>query len=226
MPTFVRSLRRATLIHSRFSGRMRPRAVSRCGVLNRGPTQSNCWKTEAGRPWHLCAGIRTAFSKASSASIGRASPIACERPTPGEAGSSSDPYAFGPVLGPMDDHLMVEGTHRRLYERLGAHPMTHEGSRRRAFRGLGAAMRDASPSSVISTAGMAAAIRCASASTAGCGRFSRPASARARSTSSRSSAPTAQLLPLKADPFGFAARAAAVHRLGRARAPTNFTWND
>ena len=38
-----------------------------------------------------------------------------------------DPYAFGPVLGPLDDHLLVEGTHRRLYERLGAHPMTHEG---------------------------------------------------------------------------------------------------
>ena len=35
-----------------------------------------------------------------------------------------DPYMFGPVLGPMDDHLMVEGTHKQLYERLGAHPMT------------------------------------------------------------------------------------------------------
>jgi 1,4-alpha-glucan branching enzyme len=38
-----------------------------------------------------------------------------------------DPYAFGPVLGPVDDYLLVEGTHRQLYERLGAHPMTHEG---------------------------------------------------------------------------------------------------
>jgi 1,4-alpha-glucan branching enzyme len=38
-----------------------------------------------------------------------------------------DPYAFGPVLGPMDDHLLVEGAHRKLYERLGAHVMTHEG---------------------------------------------------------------------------------------------------
>jgi 1,4-alpha-glucan branching enzyme len=37
-----------------------------------------------------------------------------------------DPYAFGPVLGPLDDHLLVEGTHRRLYERLGAHLTTHE----------------------------------------------------------------------------------------------------
>ena len=38
-----------------------------------------------------------------------------------------DPFAFGPVLGPLDDHLLLEGTHRRLYERLGAHVLTHEG---------------------------------------------------------------------------------------------------
>ena len=38
-----------------------------------------------------------------------------------------DPYAFGPVLGPLDDHLLVEGTHRALYDRLGAHLRTHEG---------------------------------------------------------------------------------------------------
>jgi 1,4-alpha-glucan branching enzyme len=38
-----------------------------------------------------------------------------------------DPYSFGPVLGPVDDHLLVEGTHRTLYERLGAQVTTHEG---------------------------------------------------------------------------------------------------
>jgi 1,4-alpha-glucan branching enzyme len=38
-----------------------------------------------------------------------------------------DPYAFGPTLGPLDDHLLVEGTHARLFDRLGAHPCTHEG---------------------------------------------------------------------------------------------------
>lgn len=40
----------------------------------------------------------------------------------------ADPYAFGPVLGPLDDYLLVEGTHRRLYERLGAHLIAHEGT--------------------------------------------------------------------------------------------------
>jgi 1,4-alpha-glucan branching enzyme len=44
-----------------------------------------------------------------------------------------DPYRFGPVLGPLDDHLMVEGTHRQLWQRLGAHPMVHEGAAGVAF---------------------------------------------------------------------------------------------
>ncbi len=38
-----------------------------------------------------------------------------------------DPYAFGPVLGPLDDHLLLEGSHHLLYERLGAHLCVHEG---------------------------------------------------------------------------------------------------
>ncbi|QGM46998.1 1,4-alpha-glucan branching protein GlgB [Methylocystis heyeri] len=38
-----------------------------------------------------------------------------------------DPYAFGPALGQLDDHLLVAGEHQKLYERLGAHTLTHEG---------------------------------------------------------------------------------------------------
>lgn len=38
-----------------------------------------------------------------------------------------DPYAFGPVLGSLDDYYLAEGTHLRLYDRLGAHAMRHEG---------------------------------------------------------------------------------------------------
>ncbi|HXW30539.1 MAG TPA: 1,4-alpha-glucan branching protein GlgB [Xanthobacteraceae bacterium] len=37
-----------------------------------------------------------------------------------------DPYSFGPLLGQLDEHLLVEGTHRQLYERLGAHPTLHD----------------------------------------------------------------------------------------------------
>jgi len=39
----------------------------------------------------------------------------------------ADPYAFSPVLGAMDDHLLVEGAHQKLYEKLGAHVLLHEG---------------------------------------------------------------------------------------------------
>ncbi len=38
-----------------------------------------------------------------------------------------DAYSFGPVLGPMDDYYVAEGTHLRLYDKLGAHRITHEG---------------------------------------------------------------------------------------------------
>ncbi|WP_225421222.1 1,4-alpha-glucan branching protein GlgB [Sphingomonas parva] len=44
-----------------------------------------------------------------------------------EAWELADAYRFGPVLGPLDDHLLGEGAHRRLWERLGAHPIVHEG---------------------------------------------------------------------------------------------------
>ncbi len=38
-----------------------------------------------------------------------------------------DPFRFGPVLGEMDEYLLGEGTHRRLWQVLGAHLITHEG---------------------------------------------------------------------------------------------------
>ncbi|WP_340264108.1 1,4-alpha-glucan branching protein GlgB [Sphingobium mellinum] len=38
-----------------------------------------------------------------------------------------DPYAFGPVLGPLDDYYFAEGSHGRLFDKMGAHLMTHEG---------------------------------------------------------------------------------------------------
>jgi len=39
----------------------------------------------------------------------------------------TDPYSFGPVLGPMDDYLLREGSHLRLFDKMGAHPLKHEG---------------------------------------------------------------------------------------------------
>ena len=42
--------------------------------------------------------------------------------------SFDDPYRFGPVLGEVDDYLLVEGAHMRLHDRLGAHLIRHEGA--------------------------------------------------------------------------------------------------
>ncbi|HEX2147401.1 MAG TPA: 1,4-alpha-glucan branching protein GlgB [Pseudorhizobium sp.] len=39
----------------------------------------------------------------------------------------TDSYSFGPVLGPMDDYFVREGSHLRLFDKMGAHPMRHEG---------------------------------------------------------------------------------------------------
>jgi len=40
----------------------------------------------------------------------------------------TDPYSFGPVLGPMDDYYIAEGSHLRLFDKLGAHAIDHEGA--------------------------------------------------------------------------------------------------
>ena len=41
----------------------------------------------------------------------------------------TDPYSFGPVLGPLDDLLIAEGTHFRLFYKMGAHLIEHEGAK-------------------------------------------------------------------------------------------------
>ena len=38
-----------------------------------------------------------------------------------------DPYRFGPLIGEIDTYLIGEGSHKRLWERLGAHLVEHQG---------------------------------------------------------------------------------------------------
>ncbi|HEX6632199.1 MAG TPA: 1,4-alpha-glucan branching enzyme, partial [Gemmatimonadaceae bacterium] len=45
----------------------------------------------------------------------------------GDAWEREDPYRFPPTVGELDLHLFGEGTHRRLWRVLGAHPMTIDG---------------------------------------------------------------------------------------------------
>jgi 1,4-alpha-glucan branching enzyme len=51
----------------------------------------------------------------------------------GESFERGDAYRFLPTLGDMDLHLFNEGTHRRLWEVLGAHPRTIDGERGTSF---------------------------------------------------------------------------------------------
>ncbi|MGY9048095.1 hypothetical protein P775_12840 [Puniceibacterium antarcticum] len=44
-----------------------------------------------------------------------------------------DAYRFGPVLGQIDEYLLGEGTHRRLWQVLGAHVREHEGVQGTSF---------------------------------------------------------------------------------------------
>src|SRR5439155_21632856 len=44
-----------------------------------------------------------------------------------------DPYAFAPTIGELDLHLVGEGSHERLYERLGAHLQEIDGIAGTAF---------------------------------------------------------------------------------------------
>jgi len=44
-----------------------------------------------------------------------------------------DPYAYPPTIGELDLHLVAEGSHHELYERLGAHPRTVQGAQGTAF---------------------------------------------------------------------------------------------
>jgi 1,4-alpha-glucan branching enzyme len=44
-----------------------------------------------------------------------------------------DPYAFPPTLGELDLHLISEGRHEELYDKLGAHVRKHQGVQGTAF---------------------------------------------------------------------------------------------
>ena len=92
---------------------------------------------------------------------------------------SPTPIRFGPVLGPMDDYYIAEGTHLRLFDKLGAHLDRRMRASTASISPSGRRTPGASRWSATSTTGTAAAIRCASASTPASGRSSFPTSARA-----------------------------------------------
>lgn len=60
-------------------------------------------------------------------SIRKRQPVKLHARNPGGEWWVTDAYSFGPVLGPMDDYFIAEGSHLRLFDKLGAHLMSHEG---------------------------------------------------------------------------------------------------
>jgi 1,4-alpha-glucan branching enzyme len=60
---------------------------------------------------------------------GRPKPIKFRCRAAGTEWWVTDPYSFVPVLGPVDDLLVAQGTHFRLFDKLGAHPIEHQGCR-------------------------------------------------------------------------------------------------
>ena len=59
--------------------------------------------------------------------VDRRQPIRYRAANAGGEWDVFDPYSFGPVLGPLDDYYIGEGTHLRLSDKLGAHAMAFEG---------------------------------------------------------------------------------------------------
>ncbi len=95
--------------------------------------------TVKGKPWLVAiipdaVGVSAAFGK-KAVEIPRLSGPVFAGPVPkskashtltatfedGEDWTFEDPYRFGPVIGDVDQYLLGEGTHRRLWETLGAH---------------------------------------------------------------------------------------------------------
>lgn len=115
-----------------------------------------------------------------------------------------DPYRFAPVLGELDDHLLVEGAHRRLWERLGAHLMEHQGARGVHFAVWAPhAQRVSVVGDFNAWDGRRAQMR--KRIDSGLWEIFVPAAQEGARYKFEVIGPSGELLPLKADPFGFAA---------------------
>ncbi len=110
------------------------RALSRCWVCSR--PKPAWWRVTSFRMPKICHGIhpagqedRGAFAPARFRLLRRQAvdPQAPADPdttpaTPPATGGVTDPFSFGPVLGPMDDYYIARGPRTlRLFDKLGAH---------------------------------------------------------------------------------------------------------
>ncbi len=137
---------------------------------------------------------------------------------------AEDPYRFPLILGEMDIYLLGEGSHRRLFECLGAHPMTVDGVDGVAFAVWAP---NASRVSIVGDFNQWDGRRhpMRKRVEAGVWELFLPGVAKGAIYKFELLAADGRLLPLKADPIGFAhevppATGSRVHGLPR------YTWSD
>ncbi len=135
-----------------------------------------------------------------------------------------DPYRFGEILGELDVHLIGEGNHLQIYEKLGAHPMTMAG-----VAGIGFLVwaPNATRVSVVGDFNGWDGRRHPMRKRIECGTWELflPGLGAGEVYKFEIKGPQGELLPLKADPFAFAAEhpprtASVVYGLG------NIAWTD
>jgi 1,4-alpha-glucan branching enzyme len=115
-----------------------------------------------------------------------------------------DPYRFPPILGELDLHLMGEGTHLHLYQRLGAHVISLEGVRGVSFAVWAPNARHVSVIGDFNDwDGRIHAMRKRFGS--GVWEIFLPGLGEGALYKYEIKGPDGQLLPAKADPYGFAA---------------------
>jgi 1,4-alpha-glucan branching enzyme len=135
-----------------------------------------------------------------------------------------DPYRFPPVLGEQDLYLFGEGSHLELYEKLGAHPMELEGVAGTSFAVWAPNARRVS---VIGDFNLWDGRRHLMRKHPGLGVWEIfiPEVGEGATYKYEIKGPNGNLLPLKADPFGFRAErlpgtASVVHD------PSRYEWGD
>jgi 1,4-alpha-glucan branching enzyme len=91
------------------------------------PGAERLWLVMAGEVPVAAVGV-AGFSGLFQATIPRNAPYRLRAQGQDVEWEIDDAYRFGPVLGELDEYLLGEGSHKRIWQVLGAHLITHEGA--------------------------------------------------------------------------------------------------
>ncbi len=136
----------------------------------------------------------------------------------------ADAYSLGPVLGPQDDYYMGEGNHLKLYDKLGAHLISHEGAEGTHFAVWAPnATRVSVVGDFNNWDGRRHVMR--KRMDVGVWEIFVPGASEGQGYKYELVGPDGNLLPLKSDPYGFAAelRPNTASKIART---DNFEWSD